>query len=254
MNDIFYDLPKAIETAKLKNIVPVIAEIKRLIPKYVEEKGMKKDLRDAGKLAVAYERGGAAAISVVTEKLFFGGQPTIDIPKILGSVSLPLLIKDFIKDESGVDYYRRIVGKINKHYIPRVTLLLDCERVKMNLMRLINYTLSNGFGVLAQTRRFEDLGRISFPEDGCLIIGYNNKDISILEKENNKVNLTKSLVRDYRLLIGKNILISESGHESCRDIKRSILAGVDAVLVGTAFMLAKNPMRVVHDFVHAYSR
>ena len=245
------NLIKAIRLKQKKGLVPVIAEIKRRIPKLAKERSLERDLRDAGVFARLYSEGGAVGISLVAEKKHFGGQPEIDIPSVLGSVKLPLLIKDFIFDKEKVDFYVKLISKIGKKELSRVTMVLISHRIKMNVEELARYIYKQGISVLIETRGIDDLKFITLPERIPLMIGINNKNIDELETDKDKVKLTKKLMSDYRGIIGKTIFISESGHRRSRDVRISIEAGADAVLVGTAFMQAEDPTDIVGNFVNA---
>jgi len=65
------------------------------------------------------------------------------------------------------------------------------------------------------------------------------------------MKLTSELVGQYRQLLGGCLLISQSAHQRPEDIRRSIEAGADAILVGTAFMVSTEPIKTVASFVHA---
>lgn len=107
------NLVESIPDKKRRGLVPILAEVKRLIPRLAAS-GMARDERDAGVLARAYETGGAAAISLVTERRYFGGQPEEDLPAILRAVALPLLVKDFILSPQEVDFYAALVDGVGR--------------------------------------------------------------------------------------------------------------------------------------------
>ncbi|MBU1298099.1 MAG: hypothetical protein KKB77_03025 [Bacteroidetes bacterium] len=241
----------SIKEAKVRRIVPIIAEIKRLIPKLVADKAMKKDLRDAGELANLYQKGGAIGISLVAEKEHFGGQPEIDIPRILTSVDLPLLIKDFITNEARVDYYAGLVSVIGEEMLPRVSLLLISHHLGDKLSRLIDYIHQKGMLAQVEIRGVEDLSFLKDLKPIPQLIGLNNKVIDQLEQGIDRVVLDKTLVDTCREVVGDCLLISSSAHHSPAEVRVSIEAGADAVLAGTAFMQAEDPRRKVHSFVFA---
>lgn len=246
------DLVVSIKEAKIKGVVPIIAEVKRLTPKLVAETGMKKDLRDAGELAKLYQRGGAIGISLVTERKYFGGQPEIDIPRILTSVDLPLLIKDFITDEATIDYYAGLVSGIAEEMLPRVSLLIISHHLEDKLSRLIDYVHQRRMLAQVEIRGGEDLPFLKDLKPIPQLIGLNNKRIDELEKGEDRIVLNKPLVDACRKVIGNTLLISSSSHHSPQDARTSIEAGADAVLVGTAFMQSENPIRIVKEFVDAF--
>lgn len=247
----YLNLVESINNKKNLEVVPVIAEIKRLTPKLEKEKGIKRDMRDAGKLANLYQKGEATGISLVAEKEHFGGQPEIDIPRILTSVNLPLLIKDFIDNEAIINYYAGLVSVVGKEMIGRVSLLLISHHLGGKLSRLIDYIHQKGMLAVVEIRGREDLSLLKDLKPIPQLIGLNNKMIDQLEQGIDKVVLNKPLVDTCRKIIGDCLLISESAHHSPADVRVSTQAGADAVLVGTAFMQAEDPGRKVHSFVFA---
>lgn len=248
----YLNLVESIKNKKSLGVVPVIAEIKRLTPKLEKEKGTKKDMRDAGALAKLYQKAGVAGISLVTEKKHFGGQPEIDIPKILESVNLPLLIKDFIREEQTVNYYLNLVSKINKNYLQRISLLLIVHHLQeTRLQKLIK--LINKKGAFAQIEIMEKENLSAFKKIRPVpkLFNLNNKKIDNFEKGKNKLIINKLLVQNCRKIIKDSILISSSAHQSVKDVRRSIQSGADAVLAGSVFMQAKNPLKTIRNFVNA---
>ncbi len=245
------NLAESILKAKGRREAPIIAEVKRVIPKLADEEGRGKDERNADRLARMYQEGGAIGISLVTEAEYFGGQPEEDIPAVLQSTSLPLLIKDFILDEEKVNFYVELVSRSSKDHLDRVTLLLTAHWLSDRLPAMFRYVHSKGMLALVETRKPEDLGYLGSFSQSPRLVGINNKSIDELEKGEDQVRLTPELVSQYRKLLGDCLLISQSAHKRPEDVRRSIEAGADAILVGTAFMVATEPRETVASFVHA---
>lgn len=246
------NLIESIKNKKSLGVVPVIAEIKRLIPKLEKEKGIKKDMRNAGLLAKLYQKAGVAGISLVTEKKYFGGQPEIDIPEILESVKLPLLIKDFIREEQSVNYYLDLISKINKNYLQRISLLLIGHHLQeIQLKKLIKLINKKGAFVLIEIMEKENLSVFKKIKPVPKLFSLNNKKIDDLEKGKNRLIINKALVQNCRKIIKDSILISSSAHQSVEDVRKSIQSGADAVLAGSVFMQAKNPVKTIRSFVNA---
>ena len=245
------NLAESILKAKGGGEVPIIAEIKRVIPKLAEEEERPKDKRDAAWLSHMYQKGGAAGISLVTEAKYFGGQPEEDIPAVLRSTSLPLLIKDFILDEERIDFYVELIRRAGKEQLGRVTLLLTAHWLDSRLPAMLSYIHSKGMLALVETRKPDDLSYLGNYPRSPRLVGINNKDIDELEKGEDRVRLTPELVSRYRERLSDCLLISQSAHRRSMDIRRSIKAGADAILVGTAFMVSKKPTKTVASFVHA---
>ncbi|MGB9885684.1 MAG: indole-3-glycerol-phosphate synthase TrpC [Moorellales bacterium] len=241
------NLAQAIQEVKRQGVAPVIAEIKRVIPKLAAEVGRPPDERPASYLAACYRRGGACGISVVAERQFFGGRPEVDIPAVLRATPLPLLIKDFIREPAQVDGYARLVAEVGEAYLGRVTLLLIAHRAGERLPELLERIHSYGMQALVETRGPEDLHWL----DGAKprLVGINNKDIDRLEMGEDTVRITPSFLAPYRELLPGVLVVSESGHRTPEDVRRSLAAGADAVLAGTAFLLAEDPVAAVASFV-----
>lgn len=227
--------------------IPVIAEIKRVIPKLAAQRG--RDDRDAAWLTKCYEKGGASGISLVTETVHFGGQPEKDIPAVLTTTALPLLIKDFIVDQAGVDYYRSLVAAVDPAALRRVTLLLIAHRASSRLPALLDYVRRQGMSALVETRGIEDLPLLDGLAPPPRLVGVNNKNIDELEIGVDVLRLSPEMVSRCRRVVGDALLVSESAHRSAADARRSVAAGADAVLVGTAFLLSRDPARTVAAFV-----
>jgi indole-3-glycerol phosphate synthase len=240
-------LVQSIQQKKEANVVPIIADIKRLIPKLVAERGIVPDKRDAGMLSRLFYLGGAAGISLVTERNHFGGQSEIDIPAVLNSVPLPLLIKDFILNKSTIDFYIKLVGE---GALARVTLLLHAHLLQGNLKNMLQHIHKRGMLALIETRGVDDLRYLKTLDDVPELVGINNKDIDDLERDKDKLRISREMVNEYRQVIKGSILISESAHRTSKDVRYSIEAGADAVLVGTAFMLSPQPTVTVSSFVN----
>jgi indole-3-glycerol phosphate synthase len=245
------NLAESIAEAKDRREAPIIAEVKRIIPKLADREGRPKDERNAGELARIYQEGGAIGISLVTEAKYFGGQPEEDIPAVLQSTALPLLIKDFILDEEKVDFYVDLISRSGKEHVGRVTLLLTAHWVGDRLPAMLSYVHSKGMLALVETRKPEDLSYLGSSSQLLRLVGINNKNIDELEKGEDQIRLTSELVSRYREVLGDCLLISQSAHQRPQDVRRSIDAGADAILVGTAFIVSPEPVKTVASFVHA---
>jgi indole-3-glycerol phosphate synthase len=245
------NLAESIVRAKARGEAPIIAEIKRVIPKLESEEGRPRDERNAASLACMYQEGGAIGISLVTETKHFGGQPEKDIPDVLKKTPLPLLIKDFILDEEKVDLYSDLVSRVGKNHLGRTTLLLTTHWLGSRLPAMLDYIHTRGMLALVETRTPDDLSYLDTSITSPRLVGINNKTIDELEKGEDAIRITPELVRQYRRLIGDGLLISQSAHHRLEDVRYSIETGADAVLVGTAFMVSEEPVLTVSRFVHA---
>ncbi len=203
--------------ALLNQGIAVIAEVKSRSP----STGVLKNEFDPAGLARAYERSGAAAISVLTDKKYFGGAGEhIEIVK--DSVSLPVLRKDFIIDPFQIHESDRLGADA----VLLIMRLLEPETAR-EFMKIIEKT---GMACLVETHTREEIDRAL--EIGASIIGVNNRDLDTL-----KIDLDRSL--QLRKYIPRGVVaISQSGINDRSDIELMINAGFDAVLVGTVLMRA----------------
>ncbi len=196
----------------------LIAEIKKKSPSC--KKGFFKKLDVAG-LAEAYEKAGARAISVLTDRKYFGGSIS-HIAEARRVAALPVLRKDFIIDEYQV-YESRYAGADAILLIARI---LAKEQIKsfMHLAKRI------GMDSIVEIHDETDLEK-ALSSDAKLI-GINNRDLDTF-----KVNIDNTFKIVLRM--PKEITkISESGIRSSDDIARLREIGVGAVLIGGAFLEA----------------
>ncbi len=224
-------LIEAIKKVKNQGKNPLIAEIKVKSPR----DGDLLKGRDPVEVASQYVLGGAAAISVVTEKEYFGGSVEI-LKKIRGEVSLPLLRKDFIRTKEQV--------KESKEVGVDAILLIVSILSKRELMVLYNYAHSLGMETVIEihTEKEMNIVRTLNPQ----IVGINNKNILKLEKGENVIHPTLSLFS----LIPKNIIcVSESGIRNVKEAEILIKSGVDALLMGTMLLQAKDILKQVKEIV-----
>lgn len=244
-------LIESVIRARQRGVVPVIAEIKRVIPKLAAELGRGRDERDAAFLARCYQQGGAAGISLVTEQKHFGGQPEEDVPAVLQATFLPLLIKDFIFNRARVDFYAALVASVDPALLRRVTLLLIAHLLGDNLPALLQYVREQGMLALVETRGPADLDHLRGVSPLPRLIGINNKNIDELEMGDDLVQVSPEMIAGYRQVVGKAVIVSESAHRNAADVRRSFTAGADAVLAGTAFLVSAHPAATVASFVSA---
>lgn len=195
--------------------VSVIAEVKRFSP----SKGAILPDLDVGSLVAAYEAGGAAAISVLTEGDHFGGS-LADMHRAAASTGLPLLHKDFILDAYQV-YEARAHGAS--------AVLLIAAILDDPTMRALSALAANlGLDVLLEVHDEREIAR-ALDVDRA-VIGINNRDLRTFE-----VSLETSL-RLAGLVPAGRLLVSESGIKDRGDLEELASAGVDAVLVGESLL------------------
>ena len=210
--------------------IPVIAEIKRASP----SKGHLSDIPDPAALAREYERGGASAISVLTEGRKFLGSLD-DFDKVRAAVHIPVLRKDFIV----TDYQ---IFEARAHGADLVLLIvaaLDDAQLKhlLDLAHELNMT------VLVETHTREEIERAR--KAGAKVIGINARNLKNLKVDVNKYNeLAADLPDDV-------IKVAESGVFGAVEVEDYARAGADAVLVGEGVATADNHELAVKRLVKA---
>jgi indole-3-glycerol phosphate synthase len=169
----------------------------------------------------AYERGGAAALSVLTDETHFGGSLE-DLRAARGACDLPILRKDFI-----VDPYQLYESAVNG---ADAVLLIVRALEDGPLRDLHEEALDLDLDVLVEVHDEEELQRAL--EIGAEVIGINNRD---LDEGTVDVATTYELMPD--VPAGKTV-VAESGISDRSELEELERVGVDAVLIGSALMRA----------------
>ncbi|MCL2141561.1 MAG: indole-3-glycerol phosphate synthase TrpC [Methanimicrococcus sp.] len=199
--------------------IAFICEIKKASP----SKGIIADDFPYLQIAADYEAAGAAAISVLTEPFYFKGDDRY-LSEISGSVSLPLLRKDFVVDAYMI-YEAKILGTSAVLLI--CSLLDDCR-----LAEYIKTAHALGLSALVETHTEEEVEAAL--NAGARIIGVNNRNLKTFE-----VDIATS--ERLRPLVPKNkIFVSESGIQTPGDVDRMRKIGADAVLIGETLMCSSD--------------
>lgn len=200
--------------------IRVIAELKQASPSH----GLIRKDYHCREIALAYEAGGAAALSVLTEEQYFSGSLT-DLIDARDAVGLPVLRKDFILDAYQV-YESAAAGA-------DAVLLIVAALADQDLRALIELCGRLRVAPLVEVHTEGELARAL--EAGAKIIGVNNRDLKTLE-----VN-TEVSFRLRRLIPPGCIAVSESGIKTSQDIGRLAGAGFNAVLIGEGLLKADDP-------------
>jgi indole-3-glycerol phosphate synthase len=197
--------------------VSLIAEHKRSSPSAgaIREDARLKDV------VLAYERAGAAAISVLTEETRFGGRLE-DLQETRDTVALPILRKDFIVDDyqvhealaAGADAVLLIVAALEPDHLAELHQLAG----KLELDALVEV--------------HDERELAGALELGAQIIGINNRDLSTLEVDTGRTFQLRRQIPDGVLVV------AESGFSRREELEQLAAAGVDAVLIGEALMRA----------------
>ncbi len=198
----------------------VIAEVKKASP----SKGVLRADFIPADIAQSYAEFGAACLSVLTDRQFFQGQPDF-LKQARASCALPVLRKDFMVDPYQV-YESRVMGA------DCILLIAAClDDAQMADMEAL--ALSLDMAVLVEVHDGAELDRalrLKTP-----LIGINNRNLKTFEVD---LNITLSLMA--RVPEGR-LLVTESGITTSADVQRLRAAGVQAFLVGEAFMRAEEP-------------
>jgi len=195
--------------------ITIIAEVKKASP----SKGIiAPDFHPADQ-ALAYERGGAAAISVLTEQDFFLGSD-YHLTDVTNQVSLPILRKDFTIDPSQI-YEARILGA---SAILLIAALLP-DKTIYSYMQLAD---NLGLSVLLEIHTMDELMRAL--DLNAPIIGINNRDLHTFHVD---LGVTERLAP---MIPAGRTIVSESGIHTANDLSRCYRSGVQSVLIGESLM------------------
>ncbi len=206
----------------------VIAEFKRRSPSAGEINGA-VDL--AGQVA-AYERGGAAALSILTEPTGFGGHLD-DLRAARAASELPILRKDFV-----VDPYQLVEAAVNG---ADAVLLIVAALSPGELGELHARAASLDLDSVVEVHDEDDL-RVALELDAD-VIGINNRNLRDFVVD---VQTTERLIVD--VPAGKTV-VAESGYGSREEVEELERIGVDAVLIGEALMRSEDPEQAVRHFL-----
>jgi len=202
----------------------IIAEIKRASP----SKGVLSPSVAPAATAAAYERGGAAALSVLTDELFFQGS-LADLESARAAVRVPVLRKDFTIDEFHV-------VEAAAHGADAI-LLIAAILEESELRRFREQAAVYGMAALVEVHDEDELAVAL--RSGAEIIGVNNRDLHTFE-----VTLETSL-RLARGIPDGVVAVSESGIHSSGDVQRLRQAGFRAFLVGEHLMKSPDPAQAL---------
>jgi len=206
----------------------IIAEIKRRTPFLGE---LRQDF-DAVDIARTYAKNGAAAISVLTEKNYFGGQLEFleDI-----CVDVPLLRKDFISSEYQV-YESRAFGA-------DFFLLIATQLEKNLISDLMALGKEVGMATLVEAHNEWDMEKAI--EAGASLLGVNNRD---LQTGATDLNIARRLVK-MGIQVPDAILVCESGIDSRAQIEEFEALGFHAFLIGGSLMKSDNIADKLQEFL-----
>ena len=217
-----------VEAINKPRSISLIAEIKRQSP----SGGIIRQDFNHQEIAKIYQDSGAQAISVLTEEDYFGGNISY-INEIKNLVALPILRKDFILEVYQV-YESRLFGA------DAILLIADLLS-KEKMSELIQLANSLGLDCLIEIHNEKDLKKalsLKVP-----LIGINNRDLHTL-----KIDL-KTTEKLFPLIPKDKIVVVESGIKSNQDVLFLKILGVNAVLIGEAFMEAQDIKKKIEELM-----
>jgi len=203
----------------------VVAEIKRRSP----SKGDLSLHLDPAASAKAYESGGAASLSVLTDRPFFGGSVD-DLQRARSAVELPVLRKDFVIDETQV-YETRAVGA-------DAVLLIVAALADEDLLATLR-ALADEIALAALIEAHDDAELDRALAAGASIVGVNARDLGTFGED---LGLGERLAGR---IPAEVIAVAESAIRTPDDARRMADAGYDAVLVGEALVRSDDPAALV---------
>ena len=198
----------------------VIAEIKKASP---SAGVIRADFRP-GEIAKSYQAGGAACLSVLTDTLYFQGADKY-LAMAREACDLPVLRKDFLLDPWQI-YQSRLLGA-------DCILLIVAALEPGQLRDLDGLAHEIGLDVLVEVHDELELGHAL--TTGATLIGVNNRDLRTFQTD---LGVSQRL---RPLISGPRIMVAESGIHERGDVRHLQRAGVQAFLVGEAFMRAEDP-------------
>jgi indole-3-glycerol phosphate synthase len=208
--------------------IGVIAEFKRRSP----SAGTLRETPDLTEIVSAYQRGGAVAVSILTEGPNFAGALE-DLCTARAACELPLLRKDFIVD--AYQLYEAVAAGAD------AVLLIVAALEPAELASLQSTARAIGLDALVEVHDRDELHRAL--EVGAEIVGVNNRDLRDFSVE---VERTEALMDDMPAGV---TVVSESGIASAEQVRRLRERGVQAVLVGESLMRAADPAAALRELL-----
>jgi indole-3-glycerol phosphate synthase len=207
----------------------IIAEFKRRSP----STGIIRENASAGEIARYYERGGACAISVLTDETHFGGS-IADLRAVRSGTNLPILRKDFIIDPSQI-YEAAIAGAD--------AVLLIVAAMDDRLLRELRELAQDQLGLDTLVEVHTSIELHCALNAGANIIGVNNRNLQTFQV---------SLETSERLIVEAShdrIMVSESGLRDAESLHHLHVLGFHGFLIGETLMRATDPEKMLRDLI-----
>ena len=231
----------SLRTALLTSETGIIAEFKRRSP----SKGWIKEEGRPDVIPLSYQQNGAAALSILTDEHYFGGHDDFIRAARTSGVTLPVLYKNFVIDESQL-YAAALCGA-------SAVLLIAACLTKQECKVLMDKAHELGLEVLLEMHSEEELEYASLCPDLC---GINNRNLgSFVTDVENSFRLADRLraVCYDAIATNQTVLVSESGISNPDTVKALRAAGFRGFLMGEAFMREPDPGQALHDFLSRLS-
>ena len=206
----------------------IIAEFKRRSPSksWIKEEGR------ADIIPLSYQQNGAAAISILTDKQYFGGHDRFIVEARQSGVTIPILYKNFVIDEIQL-YEAALCGA-------SAVLLIAACLSKEKLRALLHTAHELGLEVLLEMHSEEELEYCELEPD---VYGINNRNLgSFVTDVENSFRLAERLPKDA-------VKVSESGISKPETIRELRQAGFQGFLIGETFMKTPDPGVALHTFI-----
>lgn len=191
---------------------------------------------DLAAIAASYERGGARALSVLTDAAYFGGRDD-DIDACRRATRLPILRKEFL-----IDPYQIVESRA----LGADAVLLIVRALEGAMLRDLHALAAEWrLDVVVEAHDERELDAALALPAPHPIVGINNRDLATLSTD---LAVTERLAR--RVPAGR-LVVSESGIESAADVRRVVAAGVRTFLVGASLLRSGDPEAKTRELVEA---
>jgi indole-3-glycerol phosphate synthase len=227
----YLSLKKAILECNKK---PLITEIKIASPTI----GIIRENKNLPEIAQAMERGGATAISVLTEPRHFKGS-IATLSDVRRAVKLPLLMKDIILSQTQIN----TAVNIGADAVLLIKTLYDRGYGEIELDNMIEYVHTYGLEVLLEVHTDEEFKAAKTTKAD--LIGINNRNLADLKID---LNNTAKILKTNRF--DGIVVVSESGINTPLDLQFLSQAGASAFLIGSSIMLTENVEKKVRELVN----
>ena len=206
----------------------IIAEFKRKSP----SKGWIKKEGKAEEIPLSYQQNGAAALSILTDEMYFGGRDEFISKARQAGVKIPVLYKNFVIDEYQL-FQARLCGA-------SAVLLIAADLKKAECKTLLKTAHELGLEVLLEMHSEPELEYAELEPDMC---GINNRNLgSFVTDVQNSFRLAQLLPEDA-------VKVSESGISHPDTVKALRLAGFRGFLIGENFMKTADPGNALNEFI-----